>query len=297
MAQNKSGPPPIVFILLALILGGGGFWYFTQKPGATPGPTGTTPSPSATTNSTLTAPDSLPAGATVQVDGSTSMVVFNKAMGAAFKSKYPGSQFSWKANGSSKGIQALLSGQVDVAASSRALKPEEISQGLIAVPVKTDGIAVLVGSGNPFNGGLTTDQLRSIYAGQVNNWSQVGGSALPLRVINRNPSSGTYSLFKDSLLAGAEFGNGPNWVTMSKDVTTELLQKLGTNGIGYANYSQIKTQRTVRPIAIDGQLPDSPNYPFVSVLYYVYGPNASEAAKAFVALAAGPTGQAIAATE
>jgi phosphate transport system substrate-binding protein len=84
---------------------------------------------------------------------------------------------------------------------------------------------------------------------------------------------------------------------MPKDVTTELLQKLGTNGIGYANYSQIKTQRTIRAVPIDGQLPGDAAYPLVSVLYYVYGPQASDAAKAFVALASGPVGQEIAASE
>jgi len=299
MGQTKSGPPPIVFILGALLLGGGGYYFYTQK--AATGTTATAPTAAAPTttpaanSSPLTVPDSLPAGSSVRVDGSTSMVVLNLKLGAAFKAKFPGVNYSWKANGSSKGLSALIAGNVEVAASSRALKDEEVSQGLVAVPVKTDAVAILVGKANPFKGSLSSDQLRSIFSGQVKNWSQVGGTPLPLRVINRNPSSGTYKLLQDSVLGGGAFGSGPNWVTMQKDVTTELLQKLGTNGIGYANYAEIKNQQTVRALPIDDQLPGTDNYPFPSVLYYVYRTDASDAAKAFVAFAASPEGQAIAA--
>jgi ABC-type phosphate transport system substrate-binding protein len=303
-AQTPSPATPITYLLpifllgVVGILGGGGYYWYTSYKGQavdrhTPA-ANSLPNPAA---SPLNLPTNLPVGSQVRVDGSTSMVTFNNRMGEAFKAKYPGVQYSLRATGSSRGIQALLAGEVEVAASSRPLKPEEVDQGLVAVPIKTDAIAILVGKSNPFNGELTTHQLRAVYSGQVTNWSQLGGPNLPLRVINRNFVSGTYELFQSNVLGGASFGGGANWVTMPKDVTTELLQKLGTNGIGYANYSQIKTQRTIRAVPIDGQLPGDAAYPLVSVLYYVYGPQASDAAKAFVALASGPVGQEIAASE
>ncbi len=308
MAQN-SGPPPIIFILAALVIAGGGFYWFTNQnssptatnsatpvevvPGADPPSTpAPTPSPEA-----LAIPTTLPQGSSVKVDGSTSMVRLNKNLGTAFQAKFPGVGYTWKANGSSNGIKALVAKEIDVAASSRPLKEEEVSQGLVAVPVKTDAIAVIIGKANAFSSGLTSEQLRNVFSGQVNNWSQVGGTALPLRVVNRNPESGTYGLFKDAVLGGNAFGNGPNWTTMSRDVTTELIQKLGTNGIGYANYSQIKTQKTIKALAIDGATPDSPNYGLLSVLYYVYRSDSSEAAKAFIAFATSPEGQAVAVVE
>lgn len=300
-AQTSSPPAPIAYIFLLGVVGllGGGvyYWYTSHKSQSVDLHTPAANSLSNPAPSSLSLPTNLPVGSQVRVDGSTSMIIFNKQLGEAFKAKYPGVQYSWRATGSSRGIQALLAGEVEVAASSRPLKPEEVSQGLVAVPVKTDAIAILVGKSNPFSGELTTNQLRSIYSGHVTNWSELGGPNLPLRVINRNFVSGTYELFQSIVLGGASFGSGANWVTMPKDVTTELLQKLGTNGIGYANYSQIKTQQTIRAIPIDGQLPGDSAYPLVSVLYYIYGPQASDATKALIALASGPVGQGIAASE
>lgn len=294
MGQSKSGPPPIVYILAVLLIAGGGYYYYTNQPKTTPSTSTTAPTQAPVAVVPTSPPDVLPSGTMVRIDGSTSLARFNQLVGKAFEAKYPGVQFTGKANGSSKGIKALLAGEVEVAASSRPLKPDEESQGLIATPVKNDAIAILVGRANAFNKGLTTDQLRSVFSGQVNNWSQVGGNPLPLRVINRNTGSGTYQLFKDAILGGGEFGSGPNWTNMTKDVTTEILQKLGTNGVGYANFSEIKSQQTIRALAIDGELPTSPNYPLITTLYYVLGPNASPGALAFVAFATSPEGQAIA---
>jgi ABC-type phosphate transport system substrate-binding protein len=52
-----------------------------------------------------------------------------------------------------------------------------------------------------------------------------------------------------------------------------------------------------RKCSRDGNAPGSPNYPLVSVLYYIYSPNATVATKAFVAFATSPAGKAIAALE
>jgi phosphate transport system substrate-binding protein len=302
VSQSKGGIPPIVYILLLLGLGAGGYYYYTSKQGG--GASSLMPTDSAnpstavsTATPALELPDTLPAGSSVRLDGSTSLAKFNQRLGQAFLDRYPGVKYDWKANGSSKGIQALLAGQVDIAASSRPLTEEEKNKGLVAVPVKGDAIVLLVSKASPFEGGLTSNQVRDIFTGKVTNWSQVGGPPLPLRVINRNPSSGTYKFFQTAALEGSNFGSGPNWTTMKRDVTTEILQQLKTNGLGYANYSEIKAQKSIRVISLDGSSPGSPNYPLVSVLYYVYSPNATETAKAFVAFATGPAGKAIAALE
>jgi phosphate transport system substrate-binding protein len=304
VSQSKGGLPPIVYILLLLGLGAGGYYYYTNKQGGgvpasilPPVDSANPPAAGSATTPALVLPRALPVGSSVRLDGSTSLAKFNQRLGQAFMDRYPGVNCDWKANGSSKGIKALLAGQVDIAASSRPLTEEEKNSGLVAVPVKNDAIALLVSKANPFAGGLTSSQVRDIFTGKVTNWSQVGGPPLPLRVINRNPSSGTYKVFQTAALEGNNFGSGPNWTTMKRDTTTEILQQLKTNGIGYANYSEIKAQRTIRFIPLDGSSPGSPNYPLPTVLYYVYSASATYAAKAFVALATSPTGEAIAASD
>lgn len=301
-SKAKSGPPLYVYFLLALLLLSTGAYYLfiSQKDGlgfSLFGPEKNAQSPSTATPVTLNLPDVLPAGSSIRLDSASSLAKFNERLGQVFTKRYPGVSYTWKISSSLRAIQALLAGRADIAAIARTLTEEEKSKGLVAVPVKTDAIAILVGKDNPFQGKLTSEQLRKIFSGKVTNWSQVGGVPLPMRIINRPPDTGTYKTFQKAVLSGGDFGSGPQWVLMKQSGSTEVLQKLGINGISYVNYSEVKTQRTIRALPLDDSLPGSPDYPLISVFYYVYGPNATEAAKAFVGFAASPAGQTIAALD
>lgn len=305
MAQ-RSGPPPIVFILLFLILAGGGvYWFlFRQKPGAMPtAPNGGNPAtlvppvspvPGGGNASNMIAfppPTTVPAGTTVRIDGSTSMVTINQNLKQGFESQFPGTRVITNAKGTNNGLQALAAGQIDIAAASRALNPQEQTQGLTAVPITVDAIALVIGMNNPFQGSLTSEQVEGIFTGKITNWSQVGGPNAMIRVINRPPVSGTHQAFKEMVLNGQEFGTTPNIATLPRDATTPMLQALGVDGIGYATYAQIATQRTVRPVPVNGVTPDSPSYPYQRTLYYVYKNPASPAVQAFLGYTLSPQGQ------
>ncbi|UZQ53580.1 extracellular solute-binding protein [Trichothermofontia sichuanensis B231] len=305
MAQ-RSGPPPIVFILLFLILaGGGGYWFlFRQKPGAMPttpnsGNSATVAPPvspvpgSGNASNIFPPPTTVPAGTTVRIDGSTSMVTTNQNLKQGFESQFPGTRVITNAKGTNNGLQALAAGQIDIAAASRALNPQEQTQGLTAVPITVDAIALVIGVNNPFQGSLTSEQVQGIFTGKITNWSQVGGPNTMIRVINRPPVSGTHQAFKEMVLNGQEFGTTPNIATLPRDATTPMLQALGVDGIGYATYAQIATQRTVRPVPVNGVTPDSPSYPYQRTLYYVYKNPASPAVQAFLGYALSPQGQQI----
>ncbi len=299
---KRSGPPPIVFILIFLALVGGGYWFFFRKPKAAtvppqPGVEAVQPGNStqgaaptaAPANFTL--PASIPAGTTVTIDGSTSMVLINEGLKAGFQQQYPGATVNTSATGSDNGIQALLTGSADLAAVSRALTPQEQAQGLVAVPVATDAIALVVGQNNPFQRGISAAQAGQIFTGQIDNWATLGGPSAPIRVINRPPVSGTAQAFQTMALGGQPFGNTPNIITMDRDATTPMLQQLGTNGMGYATFEQVADQQTVRVVPIDGLTPEAPTYPFKRSLYYVYRDANNPAVQAFLGYALAPQGQ------
>lgn len=303
MAQ-RSGPPPIVFILAFLFLAGGGYWFFvirnkqsaptvtnTQSPGAPAAiPPGAAP-PGAPVTTAFPPPTTVAAGTVIRLDGSTSMVTINQNLKNAFEKQFPNTSVATSARGSSRGIQGVLAGNVDVAASSRPLTPPEQGQGLMAMPVALDKIAIVVGVNNPFNKGLTPDRVKGIFQGQITNWSQVGGPNSLIRVINRPPVSGTHHKFKEMVLNGEDFGNTSNISTMERDATTPMLRALGNDGIGYATYAQVENQQTVRSLPIDGSLPNSASYPLSRQLYYVYKKPPSQAVKDFLGYAASPQGQ------
>ncbi len=305
---KSSGPPPIVFILLFFLLAGGGAFFFLNKPASqdannlpTPAPGadgGSSPLPSVPPSeassppaSSFAPPPSVPPGTAVKIDGSTSMVTINLNLKKGFEGKFSGTTVETKANGSANGIKDLVAGTADIAAISQPLKPEEQAKGLVAVPVALDTIALVVGTNNPFKGGLTSAQVQDIFKGTTQDWSKVGGQAGPIKVINRPEISGTHQTFKEQILKGANFGTGPNITTLDRDATTPMLQALGNNGIGYATFAQVVNQKTVRVLPVAGATPDAGNYPYKRQLYYAYKNPPTQAVKDFLGYATSPDGQ------
>jgi phosphate transport system substrate-binding protein len=294
---GRSGPPPIVYILLAAVALGA-LWSWREQIGglltsrsAWPElPQGLRPGGPA---AKFPPPSTVPAGTSVSIDGSTSMVLVNEALKADFMAAFPGTEVTTAAVGSENGIQALLAGSISLAAISRPLtEQEEEALGLRAVPVTRDRIALVVGIANPFRRGLSRSQAAEIFQGTITDWSTLGGPTGPIRVLNRPSVSGTHSAFRSIVLKGSPFGSTPNITTLARDATTPMLRQLGQNGIGYATYDQVADQRTVRVLPIDGLTPQAEAYPFQRPLFYAYRNPPDEGVKAFLGYALSPAGSA-----
>ncbi len=307
MAQKNETTVLVLALLITAALLGGGFWWLTRKSGLSPGAIsggGNTNNPnqqpisqtsnsstSDSSNATFAPPTTVPSGTTVRIDGSTSMVQINQALKKGFEQQFPGTTVNTQARSTETGIQSLQAGSGDVAAISRPLKPEEQSQGLVAVPVTKDAIAIVVGDKNPFRKGLTSEQVVGIFAGKITDWSKVGGTLGTIQVINRPPGSGTHQAFQELVLQGGQFGTTPNITTLPQDATTPLLRALGTKGIGYATFAQVANQQTVRTVSVDGLTPEASSYPYQRTLYYAYKKPASPQVQAFLGYATSSQGQ------
>ncbi|MGK7875903.1 MAG: phosphate ABC transporter substrate-binding protein [Xenococcaceae cyanobacterium] len=320
MSQKNETLTLVLTLLITAGIIGGGYWWFTRKSGLdlgnlqpdkqnntpqspqTPQPSSpsnqsTPPPPSPVSPSPIfTPPSNVPSGTTVRIEGSTSMVQINQALKNRFEQQFSGTKVVTQAGGSNKGIQALLAGNVDIAAISRPLSAQESAQGLVAIPVAQDAVAIVVGVNNPFRRGLTKAQVVGIFQGQITDWSAVGGTLGTIRVINRPTISGTHQVFRELVLQGGYFGTTPNITTMQQDATTPILQALGTDGISYATFSQVANQRTVRIVAVDGLTPEAVNYPYQRTLYYAYKQPASPAVQAFLGYVTSPLGKQIIST-
>ncbi|NEP14221.1 MAG: phosphate ABC transporter substrate-binding protein [Symploca sp. SIO2C1] len=305
MSQKNETPTLILALLITAALLGGGFWWFTRKSGVdlssisgdgsnnnqNPQPQIAQPSAPTNSNTAFTPPTNVPNGTIVRIEGSTSMVQINQALKNNFEQQFSGTTVDTKAGGTDKGIQSVLQGSADIAAISRPLTFQEKNQGLAAVPVAKDTIAIVVGKENTFQRGLAKDQVVGIFTGKTTNWSEVGGNPAEIRVINRPPVSGTHQAFQELVLNGGNFGNTPNITTLERDATTPLLRALGSDGIGYATYAQVANQTTVRTVAVDGLTPEAVNYPYQRTLAYVYQQPASPQVQAFLGYLASPQGK------
>lgn len=297
MSQKNETIPLILALLITLGIVGAGFWWFTRKSTGNLAETGNNTAvnppqsvqPSAEgSQTTFPPPATVAAGTTVNVNGSTSMVQINQALKNRFEQQFPGTRVNTQADGTDRGIAAVLGGSTDIAAISRPLTPQEQGQGLVAFPVAKDAIAIVVGDKNPFRTGLTSQQVVDIFTGKI---TSVPGKPGTLQVINRPSVSGTHQAFKELVLKGANFGSGSNFETMERDATTPLLRALGTDGIGYATYAQVANQQTVRVVPIDGLTPQAANYPYQRTLAYVYKQPASLQVQAFLGFVGSPAGQ------
>ncbi|MCD7951160.1 MAG: phosphate ABC transporter substrate-binding protein [Erysipelotrichaceae bacterium] len=135
---------------------------------------------------------------TVTMDGSTSMEELVNGLAEAITEVYPNLTIEPQFTGSGTGIQSVIDGKVDIGNSSRALKDEELAEGLVENIVALDGIAIIVNSENTVTN-LTTDQVIAIYTGEISNWSEVGGPDEAIVVIGREASSGTRGAFEEIL--------------------------------------------------------------------------------------------------
>lgn len=109
----------------------------------------------------------------LSVNGSTSVGPVMEVLAEAYKALNPDVVIDVQQTGSGTGITAAIDGSCEIGMSSRALKDEEVAEGLTPVTIALDGIAVIVNQANTVED-LTAEQIRQIYTGEITDWSQLG---------------------------------------------------------------------------------------------------------------------------
>lgn len=126
------------------------------------------------------------------VTGSSTVAPLVAEIGKRFEVRNPGVRVDVQSGGSSRGIADARSGLADIGMVSRALKPEE--QDLQSFAIARDGIGMIVHRDNPVRA-LTDQQIVDIYTGKIADWSEVGGRAGPITVVNKAEGRSTLELF------------------------------------------------------------------------------------------------------
>ena len=182
-------------------------------------------------------------GTKITIAGSDTMLQVGLAWQEAYKTVDPDVTLAVDGQGSSTGFKALIDNKAQVAHSSRAIKDSEkekikAAHGVDAVEhiVGYDGIAVYVHKDNPVKT-LSVAQLKDIWAegGEIENWSQVGGSDAEIQRMGRSNSSGTYGFFQKAILGSNEYKKG----TGSSNSSQKVVEFCSTtpSGIGYSGMS------------------------------------------------------------
>ncbi|MBS0633554.1 MAG: phosphate ABC transporter substrate-binding protein [Verrucomicrobia bacterium] len=224
------------------------------------------------------------------------------SLAEAYKAKHPGVAFEIAAEGSTTGIAAIIDGTAQIGMSSRRAKPTEVSaasaKGVTMKPtiVAYDGIAVVISAKNPLTT-LTKRQVEQIFAGDITDWSAVGGTPGTISIYTRNTSSGTYSDFKDLAMKKRDYAGSSQKMAGNEQIVAEVAKN--PNGIGYCGLAYMN-EPGVKVVSIEGAVPSKASvlarkYPYARpTFYYTNGEPTGEAAK-FLDFTLSDEGQKIAA--
>lgn len=187
----------------------------------------------------------------IQNKGSDTLVNLAQAWAEEYKKVNPNVAIAVSGGGSGTGIAALINGTVEIANSSRAMKPEELEEAkknnnkeVKEFVVGMDALAVFLHPANPISG-LTLEEVACIYGegGKCVLWSDIRGTVVPgcqgnkIIRVSRQSNSGTYQYFREAVLGKKkDLKLGSMDLNGSREAI-DLVEKtpcaIGYSGMGY----------------------------------------------------------------
>lgn len=167
-----------------------------------------------------------------------------------------------------RGFKAVVDGETDIffcAAPSEDQLRYMRDQGveLVFEPIGREAFVFFVNAQNPVEG-LTAQQIRQIYAGQIRNWNRVGGPDRAINPVTRLAGSGSQTTM-EKFMGDTGFG------------AKSLLAPAGASlGFSFRYYLETMVRNgEVKMLAVNGVTPDtehirSGEYPIVAEFYAAY---------------------------
>ncbi|MFV2001586.1 MAG: phosphate ABC transporter substrate-binding/OmpA family protein [Paracoccaceae bacterium] len=122
-------------------------------------------------------------------------------------------RFVISSSSSDEGFADLLAEETDMALSLRAVSSDEIARGLDAGlgrfsspgqnrVIALDALIPVVSPRNPVRS-ISPEQLAQVFAGQIDNWQQLGGLDAPISLHLRQRGAGILQVFSDRIMSAA----------------------------------------------------------------------------------------------
>lgn len=184
------------------------------------------------------------------------------------------------------GITGVANGDLDIGAVSRDLTEEEKQLGLVYTVLSNDGIVIAVHPSTSVTG-LTTAQVRDIYAGVYTNWQELGGADLPITILDRNEDESAKIIMRKYVL-GEDLAISPKAANLYYEVDMVNGVQSTVGAIGYFSLGYgVSRDVPVTFMELDGVAPTVENieagrYPVVRPLGVVTDPEPSAAVQAFL---------------
>jgi len=239
----------------------------------------------------------------IQSAGSTTVQPLAEVLAEAFMADNPDVTIEIQGGGSSVGVTSAGEGTVDIGNASRNVKDSEFEEfpELQVITIAYDGIAIATNPDLELPS-LSIDQVKAIFAGEITNYSEVGGPDAEIVVVSREEGSGTRAAFEELVME-----SGDEEAVITEDA---LLQQ--SNGqvrttvsttpdsIGYLSFGFL--DESIYTVAIDGVEPSVANvkngsYPIFRPLNMLTNGEPNDLSQAFLDFILSEAGQAIVAED
>jgi phosphate transport system substrate-binding protein len=239
----------------------------------------------------------------LQLAGSTTVQPLAEKLAEAFMAMNPDLVIEIQGGGSSVGVTSAGEGTVDIGNASRAVKDSEMEEfpNLQVFTIAYDGIAVVTHPDTQL-ATLSVEQVRDIFAGEITNFSEVGGPDAPIAVVSREEGSGTRAAFEELVMEAGEEEKVITEKALLQQSNGQVRTTVATtpNSIGYLSFGFL--DESTRGVPIDGVEPSVANvkggdYPIFRPLNMLTNGPPNELAQAFLDFVLSGEGQAIVAED
>jgi phosphate transport system substrate-binding protein len=240
-------------------------------------------------------------GGHISLAGSTTVQPLAEKLAEEFTAMYPDVEIDVQGGGSSVGVKSAGQDTADIGMASREIKGSELEEfpSLVIYTIAKDGIAVVAHPDVAVDG-LTMDEVRSIFAGEITNWQDVGGPDADIVVVAREEGSGTRAAFEEMVMGDEGPPIAAEAILQPSNGAVRTTVSTTPDSIGFLSFGYLDA--SVKALAVDGVEATVENalsgaYSVVRPLNMLTNGEPTGVVKAFLDFIMSPEGQAIVAED
>ena len=228
----------------------------------------------------------------LKIAGSTSVQALSTQLADAFMKKHPRVEIDVVGGSLNSGIKAVQDGAADIGAVPRVLTAQEMSTYKNYV-IALQGVVIIVHPSNRVSS-LTPDQARQIFAGQITNWQDVGGSGAVINLFTRERGSGTRSILQGIIMDKDKISTNAGIQNSTENIRSSVAGD--PTAIGYLSLGDLN--QSVKALTIQGVQPNrqtvfNGSYKISRPYFYLTKDEPQGLTKVFIDFVLSPEGQAI----
>ncbi len=189
------------------------------------------------------------------------------------------------------GELCIVNNSCELGGVARGVDSAILDKGVKTIKIGQDAISVLVNVRNPVRF-LSKQQLKGIFTGKIENWSELGGDDVAINPYIVKPASATRHVFQSIVMDGEAYA-GAKVVSPDRKILASVLHDRGA--IGQLSLAFLKGIKRIGVVSVDGQRATSSNlnYPISRPLYLVAHGEPSDKVKTFLNWTKSEEGQSV----